>query len=843
MQGDPPAAGTQNRRRPPRPPVAGPNTEHHPYIMKFMPLSEADTHAKLVNPAIYLRGWTEDHIKREETVGRVDQFAGRARRQAKGRTDLTLRIVVTAEMQPVAVAVIEVKKDTLPPGHGLDQAKGYAKAARLNVPFVFSTNGHQYVEFDCGTGQTTAPRMMTEFPSPTELRSRYEAAKGFTLDSPAAAPLLRPYKGGEGSRRYYQDAAIRAVFEKIARDTSTGRAPRALLSLATGAGKTFIAANLLRRIADADQLRRALFLCDRDELRRQAIGELSNYFGDAVREVYRDADGRNHARNAAVHVATYQTLGVDKEGADESFLSEFYPPDHFSHIIIDECHRSAWGKWSKILTMNPNAVQIGLTATPRQLTTTEDSDEARADEKITADNLAYFGEPVYEYEIAQAMEDGYLAAMDVKLALVDLDARGLSLPEIVSKNPKDATTGQPLTAQQIADRYDANTFEKNIILPDRVKAMCRDLFEQMLTNIIHRGIDGVPLGARQKSIIFCATDRHADLVAAEMNNLFAAYTAAKGEERFDPYAFKCTAESQGNKQINDFRGQTRTHMVATTVELLTTGVDVKPVRNVVFFKYVASPIAFYQMLGRGTRIDEATGKLIFTIYDYTGATRLLGEAFVSDPGREKKKRDEGGLPPDPLPPPPPPEPTVWVEGFAPIVNDLGRFVGTMVNGRLGLVTLEDFKRGMAAALASEAPTLADFRARWVEPPTRRELLDALVSAGYPPQIVRLIDDMTDYDLFDVIAAVAYGLDPKTKEDRALAFRYKQNDWLNRLPEKTRAAVLAVADQFKHGGTDDLENVHIFRTPEVEAAGGAKALSEGGDAAALIRETKERIFAA
>src|SRR4051794_8743532 len=232
-----------------------------------MGLSEADTHAKLVNPALYARGGTEDHIKREETTGAVELIAGKARRRGKGRTDLTLRVVVTAEMQPVAVAVIEVKKDTLPPDQGLDQAKTYARAKRLNVPFVFSTNGHQYVEYDTVTGLTTGAISLSLFPSPDELRQRYEKHMGFSLDAPAAAPLLRPYKGGEGGRRYYQDAAIRAVFEKVAKDRATGRAPRALLSLATGAGKTFIAANLLRRIADAGQLKRALFLCDRDELR------------------------------------------------------------------------------------------------------------------------------------------------------------------------------------------------------------------------------------------------------------------------------------------------------------------------------------------------------------------------------------------------------------------------------------------------------------------------------------------------------------------------------------------------------------------------------------------------
>ena len=140
-------------------------------------------------------------------------------------------------MQPVAIAVIEVKKDSLPPGHGLDQAKGYAKAKRLNVPFVFSTNGHQFVEFDRATGQTTLPRPMTEFPVPADLRARYEAAIGFSLEAPAAAPLLQPYKGGEGARRYYQDAAIRAVFEKVASDVAADHPPRALLSLATAPAK------------------------------------------------------------------------------------------------------------------------------------------------------------------------------------------------------------------------------------------------------------------------------------------------------------------------------------------------------------------------------------------------------------------------------------------------------------------------------------------------------------------------------------------------------------------------------------------------------------------------------
>ena len=159
---------------------------------------------------------------------------------------------------------------------------------------------------------------------------------------PAARPLLVRYTGGEATRRYYQDAAIRAALEKIAQCEKSGQPKRALLTLATGAGKTFIAVHLLKRIADAGQLRRALFVCDRDELRSQGLGALQNVFGSEAAEVYKEADGSNHARNARIHVATYQTLDVDTEEGTANFLTTYYPKDYFSHIIIDECHRSAW---------------------------------------------------------------------------------------------------------------------------------------------------------------------------------------------------------------------------------------------------------------------------------------------------------------------------------------------------------------------------------------------------------------------------------------------------------------------------------------------------------------------
>jgi len=145
-----------------------------------MPFGEADTRAKLIDPALHIRGWTEDLIRREETAGAVEIVGERPRRRAKGRVDYTLRVKVSATSQGVAVALLEAKAEDLPPAHGLEQAKAYAACRRLNVAFALASNGHRFVEFDRKTGITTPPRPLGEFPTPAELRARYEEAMGFT---------------------------------------------------------------------------------------------------------------------------------------------------------------------------------------------------------------------------------------------------------------------------------------------------------------------------------------------------------------------------------------------------------------------------------------------------------------------------------------------------------------------------------------------------------------------------------------------------------------------------------------------------------------------------------------
>jgi len=788
-------------------------------------LNEADTRAKLIDPALHSRGWSEDSIKREVTAGAIEIVGGTPRQRASGRADYTLRLKLSSRSQPVAVAVVEAKAEDSPPTRGLQQARLYASINRLNVPFVFSSNGHQFVEFDSFTGLTQAPRPINEFPTPEDLQLRYEEGKGFKLNSDEAKPLLAPYSKGESQRRYYQDAAIRAVLEKIAAGKN-----RALLSLATGSGKTFIAVNLLKRIADAGRLRKALFLCDRDELRSQGIAAFQNEFGSDAAA----ATTGNPEKNARVIIATYQTLGVDSDEDDSSYLKINYPEDYFSHIIIDECHRSAWGKWSEVLTRNSNAIQIGLTATPREFEYTDNSVSSREDKKITSDNMDYFGNPVYEYSIGQGIDDGYLAAMEIIRNDIFIDRQsdseavtGITRKNLEGTTLRDPTTGEEVSIDDAREQYGASSFEAKLMIPSRVKEMCNDLFNYLVSA-------GEP---EQKTIIFCTRDSHADNVANELNNIYMKWCETNNRLPAQNFAFKCTAES-GKDELSELRGASRHHFIATTVELLTTGVDVPPVKNIVFFKYVNSPISFYQMVGRGTRLYPQGNKLMFHVYDYTNATRLFGEGFKTKFTKDEGKRGgDGPVTGDK-------EQSIEVHGLNVTVTNAGIYILTTDDsGKTVPVTLEEYKQKIAARLVEDIPTLDDFRDTWVQPELRSEMIGHLPDAGRSPLVIKQLTDMDDYDLYDVIADLAYGMSPKTMENRADAFTYKNKDWLEDIPEGASKAIIAIASQFAKGGTDNLENPLIFRTPEFVSAGGINALQEYGNAADVFKQTKLRMFTA
>jgi type I restriction enzyme R subunit len=230
---------------------------------------------------------------------------------------------------------------------------------------------------------------------------------------------------------------------------------------------------------------------------------------------------------------------------------------------------------------------------------------------------------------------------------------------------------------------------------------------------------------------------------------------------------------------------------------------------------------------------------MFRVYDYTDSTRLFGEEFVTKPAGPRPDGPDSPI----IVEPPPPEPIISVEGFDVQVTDAGRFIVTDVDGKATPVPVEDYKAGLAARLVQEVQTLADFRSRWIDPPSRRELIDTLVTSGYSPTVVMMVDDRQDYDLYDVLGELGWGMNPRTRQDRSRAFTYKNEEWLNKLSERAAATIRAIAGQFERGGTESLENQQIFQTPEVKMAGGLAALQAAGNPRELLMETKTRMFAA
>jgi len=799
-----------------------------------MSMNEAETRYHLIDPALREKGYvSRDQITLETilTPPPVEPTGPKGRRRrSPGRTDYLLCVQVGDMPRPLPVGVLEAKKEGEDPLKGMQQAKSYADCQRFEVKYVFSTNGHLYGEFDFFTNLQGGPFPFTNFPPHSILTARYAKDSGIDITRPEAAMLFQADSPAWSLTRYYQDASIRAALEKIIHCRQQGQAARVLLTLATGSGKTIIATNLLWRLSQAGQLPKpALFLCDRDELREQAYDKLSAAFGGNARIVKTDKGG-NAAANARIHIATYQTLGLDDE--DEgfaSFLSEHYGEDAFSVIIIDECHRSAWGKWSEVLRRNPNAIHIGLTATPRKL---QESKHATAeDQEITANNLKYFGEPVYEYTLIQAQDDGYLAACEIVKRKADIDKLVFTREQILAAGVKDIRTGKPLTAADLTkDEYTGKDFDDELFIELRTPAMCEDLFAMLCRNG----------GPEQKVIIFCTREIHADRVAMQMNNLYARWCKEKDRMPKDHYAFKCMGgPNNGADMIEPMRGSGERAFIACTVDLLEAGVDIERLNAVVFFRYLQSPIKFYQMVGRGTRIHEETQKYKFWLYDYTDVTRLFGTDFITRPPRPPGGGGGGG----PEPPEPPFEPPKVAEigGHYVGITPQGRFILTNRDGRDTPIPVDEYRREVIQRVLSEAHNLDEFRQLWIETQKRRRLINHLLGDNFSPELIREVDQMTDFDLYDFFGLHGYHARALKRIERGNLYICSNAGWFSAMDSKAAIVLKGFGHQFAQGGTEALETPALWEVPEIKLAGGLAALKKIGKPVGVMKEAKGRLF--
>jgi type I restriction enzyme R subunit len=407
--------------------------------------------------------------------------------------------------------------------------------------------------------------------------------------------------------------------------------------------------------------------------------------------------------------------------------------------------------------------------------------------------------------------------------------REITREEIVKKSATDAFTGKQVNPGDIDDKYSAHKYEIKLLLDDRMDSMTQDLFQLLLDT-------GTPY---QKTIIFCASDNHANQIAIRLNNLYSDWCRENGQTPKEDYAFRCTASAQNPSAkdlIPELKGSNNSHFIATTVELLSTGIDIPNLNNVVFFKYIESPISFYQMVGRGTRIGEPRGsKAMFRIYDYTNATRLFGEPFIS--------RDAPSQQTEPEPPKRPRIVRVGEDQFEVHVQEEGKSILIEEDGKETLIPYEVYKERVAHALSEKVKNPDELRMVWVNPLERKELLEDLPGGEGSVRLVRELEEEQECDLYDVLAYLGWGAIPKTRAERAGGFGFRNKPWLKVLPQKTQDTLIAIAGQFDKGGIDQLETDTLFATREVKQSGGFPALlGLQHEPDYLINETKLRLLA-
>ncbi|RLF03382.1 MAG: restriction endonuclease subunit R [Thermoprotei archaeon] len=550
--------------------------------------NEAETRAELVDPKLRESGWTDKMIVRERyiTKGMIINESGD--RLPPRKPDY---ILYYPDKSGVPLAVIEAEPESKSHLAGMQQAKEYMKM--LGVPFAYSTNGHKIEEYD---DFHKIQRTIDRFPSPEELWRRYVECKELRQipESRIEDPLLYPYYPfPDKPIRYYQEVAVKNAIEAILKGQK-----RILLTMATGSGKTYVAFQIAWKLYKTRKIRRILYLVDRIFLRRQAHDAFYP-FGNAREEL---VGAERIPKHKDIYFATYQTLYTEKDGKR---VYEHFDPDFFDMVIIDECHRSGWRRWHDILRYFSNAIHLGLTATPKR------------DDNI--DTYAYFGKPVYDYPMRQGIEDGFLAPCEIIRVFTNIDKAGvLSITEVKSQGAKIEVP----PGVELKECYTVEEFEREITLPDRTKRICEHLARILEST-----------GPKGKTAIFCVTQTHAAEVAKELNNRFGPIFKVSN------YAVRVvTDEPYAHEVLKEFRDSEKEFpVVTTTVDLLSTGVDIPPVRNIVFLKHINSKVVFHQIIGRGTRIDENSRKYMFRIIDYTNATRLFDEWDLPGTG----KRPEG----------------------------------------------------------------------------------------------------------------------------------------------------------------------------------------------------------
>ena len=740
-------------------------------------LNEAEICDAFITPAIIGAGWDQrTQIRREYTftAGRVIVRGTLGSRGKKKRADYLLFY-----QSNLPLAVVEAKDNSHPVGGGMQQALGYAEA--LDVPFVFSSNGDAFLFHD-RTGQTDSIEKqigLDEFPSPEELWRRYRDWKG--LDEESDRLVRQPYYADLAGKepRYYQRVAIQRAVEAIARGQR-----RVLMVMATGTGKTFSVFQIIWRLWRAEKVKRVLFLVDRNILADQTVTNDFKPFGPVMTKVRnRDMDP-----SYEIYIALYQAVSGSEE---EKNVYRQFSREFFDLVVIDECHRGSAREasaWREILDYFAPAIQLGLTATPKE--TTEVS------------TLSYFGDPIYTYSLKQGIDDGFLAPFKVVRLDLDKDLQGWRPPAGMTDD----------LGEEIEDRiYNQRDMDRVLVLNERTRRVAEKIVAYLLATD--------PYG---KTIVFCENIDHAERMRSALVNEIAkclpqeAGNAAK-------FAVRITGDSEdGRLALDDFiHPERRYPVIATTSKLLTTGVDARTCKLIVLDQRIESLIEFKQIIGRGTRIHEDAGKFWFTIMDFKRATELFadpdfdGEPVViveSERDSSLEPPDDGGGNGDEEIGPPPKGSKKFVVSGVEVEIVAERVQYYSKDGRLITESLADYTRKTVQA---EYATLDDFLQRWSQADRKAAVIDELSEQGVFFAALRERVGR-DLDAFDLICHVVYGQPPLTRRERAE--NVKKRDVFTRYGAQARAVLDALLDKYADEGLASVEDLGVLRVQPLSDLG-------------------------
>jgi len=753
--------------------------------------SEEDVKLKFITPAIEKKWNKMNQITMEYsfTDGRVIVRGNLTTRGKKKRADYIL-----SYKKNLPIAIIEAKDNTHSLGEGMQQALEYAEI--LDIHFVYTSNGLSFLEHDRFTGKETE-LSLDEFPTPEELWNRYKKAKN--INEKQEKIINEPYySDGNKSPRYYQRIAINRTINAI-----TEGKKRILITMATGTGKTYTAFQIVWRLWKSGLKKKILYLADRNILVDQTMLNDFKPFKNHMTKV----TNKTLDSSYEVFFALYQQL-IDNNTEDFLKILKQLKPNFFDLIIVDECHRGSAkddSQWRNILDYFSDAIHIGMTATPKE--TNEVS------------NISYFGEPVYTYSLKQGIDDGFLAPYKVVRVNLDIDSKGFR----PYKGQRD------IHGQEIEDReYNSADFNKTLIIEERIKVVAKTITDFLKENDRYA-----------KTIVFCDTTRHAELMREALINENADIVQENSK-----YIMRITGDDEeGKNQLDNFIAvDSKYPTIVTTSKLMTTGVDCKTCKLIVLDNNINSMTEFKQIIGRGTRLNPIYGKEYFTIMDFKGASRLFADPdFDGDPmeidenwtpnknlsisyGSNKSNIDN----------------KISTQTLCEEKNLVYRIKNIEVNviseivkyydknGKLITESLKDYTK---RNILNKYATLDVFLNKWNSTSKKQALITELEQEGIildalRQEVKNKNPEVINMDDFDLICHLAYDEKPLTKAERVK--NIKKKDYLYKYSELAQKVLNTLLDHYMNEGIEDLSDTKILNLDEFKKIASApKIVKEFG----------------